>query len=106
MTKELMNFEVAVPTFPIAQKLTKEDVWGKWDKDLNNIHKGMILAKYNDTCPIWGDKIPYKSVTVLTKADQVEEVSYWIEYVHGADSISAVKDVGQMIAIRSDYTCW
>lgn len=55
----------------------------------------------------WGDTIPYKSVTVISDSKQEDEVSYWLEFVHGGDSISNRKELNDgRIALRSDYQCW
>lgn len=110
-------------------KLTKDDVWGKVDEDaFQLLTKGMIVARglppvdqyfsledkerivkqtYPSICPVWGDELPYKSVTAICDADQVEEVSYWLEYVHGGGSVSEIRDlpIGK-VALRSDYQCW
>lgn len=110
--------------------LTKDDVWGLWDEDtFSLISKGMIVARglpsvddryftqekrnetisraYPDVCPVWGDQLPYKSVTAICDADQVEGVSYWLEYVHGGGSVSDFKELPDgKVAIRSNYMCW
>jgi len=101
MTK--FSFSVSNPTnTPSDFKLTKEDVWGKYKES-----KGMIIAKADDVCPIWGDVIPFKSVTVKCRPEQMEEVIYWLEYVHGGDSITKSKTLDDgTIALRSDYQCW
>jgi hypothetical protein len=108
------------PTYAPAQKLTKEDVWGKHEMEnefvpkipLIWIHKGMLVATSHDDgfpsiCPIWKDRLPYKSVTVVCNMEQEEEVSYWLEYVHGGGSISRRKELPDgKLALRSDYQCW
>ena len=103
-----MRVTVNDPTHPGAKELTKEDVWGKWTEDYQTkIHSGMVVAKADAKCPIWGDTIPYKSVTVVCAHAIIEEVSYWLEYVHGGDSISQVKRLpNDEVAIRSNYMCW
>lgn len=106
-------------------QLTKEDVWGNPDHADDH---GMIVArglpdvdgKYftqeehsklskrlTNICPVWGDALPYKSVTLVCQSHQVEQVSYWAEYVHGGGCISNIKDLPEgKVALRSNYTCW
>ena len=57
-------------------------------------------------CPVFGDEVPYKSVTVVCPANKLEEVQYWLEYVQGADCVSKVKPLMGHIALRADYKCW
>lgn len=92
----------------MAKKLTQDDIWGKYDeKKSKRIDFGMIVARGEVRCPIFKDKLPYKSVTVVCKDNQIKEVIYWLEYVHGANSISKTKKLAEdKIAIRSNYMCW
>ncbi len=107
-----------------ARNLTQEDVWGEWTHSSERISFGMIVAQgYGDMsdrekkqwegslspdiCPIWKDKLPYKSITVICDKSQQSEVEYWLEYVHGGGSISKTKSLpNNKIAIRSNYMCW
>ena len=83
--------------------LTKEDVWGDYEKDT----KGMIVAKTDETCPVFKDKLPYKSVTVICDVDQEDAVTYWLSFVHGGDCVQDIKKLkGNKLGIRSDYQCW
>ena len=94
---------VSEPTAPKAKTLTQEDVWGNYTKKT----LGMIVARMNDKCPVFKDKVPYKSVTIICTEEQFDEVHYWLEYVHGADCIGKVKRLPKgKIAIRSNYMCW
>jgi hypothetical protein len=87
-------------------KLTKEDVWGKYDDKAHKLSNGMIIARGEEKCPIFKDKLPYKSVTVVCKPEEEEEVCYWLDYVHGGGiSKRKVLEDGK-IAIRSNYMCW
>lgn len=97
-----INLKVLSPTHETPVKLTKEDVWGKY-----NGNDGMVVSKTGEICSIFHDKVAHKSVTVVCDADQVDEVSYWLEYVHGGGSISKIKKLeNNKVAIRSDYQCW
>lgn len=108
------------------KKITKDDVWGAFDNDFNLVSRGMIVAqgnpsslsakekkelhskiKVSDICPVWKDKLGYKSVTVICDETQVGEVMYWLHYVHGGDCISNEKKLPDgKYAIRSNYMCW
>lgn len=128
-TQKDFSIAVSEPVYPVAKKLTMEDVWGRTDEHtLKLIDTGMIvarglplpiddfftqemydtaIAKIADVCPVWGDVLPYKSVTAICKESQMDEVSYWLEYVHGADCIEKIKAMHNgHVAIRSNYMCW
>lgn len=89
-------------------KLTKEDVWGKYDEKTHSmLTNGMIVARTKEKCPIFKDIVPFKSVTVVCDEKDQNEVSYWLSYVHGGDCIEMTKSLpGGKIAIRSNYMCW
>lgn len=98
---------ISSPAFPKSEHLSKEDVWGKYDPNTRTETDGMIVARRGEKCPIFEDILPYKSVTVICEKDQYAQVAYWLEYVHGADCISKMKESeGGKLAIRSDYQCW
>jgi len=106
MTK--IQIGVSLPTVPESTKITKEDVWGKFDERTHKkLSNGMIVARSEEQCPIFKDKIPYKSVTVVGPASIEMDIVYWLEWVHGANSVSRTKKLpGNKIAIRSNYMCW
>lgn len=107
--------------------LQKEEVWGVFDlQTMTHTYKGMIVARgvgkvdayftqeqrdsaiaqIPEVCPIWGDTLPRKSVTVICNADQEDDVSYWLHHVHGAYCVSARLELKDgRIAMRSDYMC-
>jgi len=65
------------------------------------------VARYQDRCPVWGDEVPYKSVTVVVGASDEEDAEYSLEYVHGGGSVSRRKELKDgRVALRSDYQCW
>lgn len=95
----------------VETKFTKDDVFGHWTEDHKKIDDGMVVARghhENDViCPIFGDVIPWKSVTVVCDEDDVAEVEYWCVFVHGGDCFSAYKDLPDgKVAIRSNYMAW
>ena len=105
--KKKIEIVVRNSTHAKPSKMKMEDVWGRYNKKRGEVVGGMIVANSEQRCPIFKDKVPYKSVTVVCKTDQEGEVSFWLEYVHGGGSISNVKKLKDgKIAIRSDYQCW
>lgn len=105
---EPMTIVVSEPQFPVPKKLTKEDVFGKIDLErMERLSNGMVIANSGETCPYFGDVVPYKSVTVVCRANEVDEVSYWLEYVQGTNCIRQTKKLNDIqVAIRADYMCW
>lgn len=110
-------------------KLTKDDVWGTHDEQtFELLTTGMVVArglpevdgvymKQEDydritikrpaICPVWGDVLPYKSVTAISCLEQQDGVEYWLEYVHGGGAIEKTKNLPDgKVAIRSNYMCW
>ena len=117
-----MEFEIGIldPTVSEPENLTMEAVWGKHEMESEHvpkipmvwIHHGMLVATSHEDglrsiCPVWGDVLPYKSVTVICRPCMEKEVKYWLEYVHGGGSVSRRKVISKNeIALRSDYQCW
>ena len=119
-TGEKIDIYTLEPTYAPARKITQEDVWGKvkeshWKNDVliptRRISKGLIVASsmkgFPDICPIWRDKVPFKSVTVVCRKEDEGDVAYWLEFVHGGGSISRRKKLPKgKVALRSDYQAW
>ncbi len=83
-------------------KIQKWDVFGH----AKDNYTGMIIAKTNQKCPIWKDKLPFKSVTVVCKKEDLSDVEYWLCYVHGG-SFERIKDLPDgKVALRSNYQAW
>jgi len=120
-----MNFDINAQMAREAKyqktlSLTMDEVLG------NNGHKGLVVARglpsmskkemdalkkegYNHPtrCPIWGDTLPYKSLTVVCEEKDYEAVDYWLGYIHGGENISGCeKQKDGKIAMRSNYMCW
>lgn len=108
-------------------KLNLEDVWGVHDEETFELIKpGLIVArglpdldeyfsqeeydritaKRPAICPIWNEKLEYKSVTAVCSPEQLGDVLYWLSYVHGGEYSKMKKLKDGRIAIRSDYQCW
>lgn len=102
-----VDITISNPTGEKPKKLTQEDVWGKKDEENSkHISGAMIIGKSKEKCPIWGDIIPYKSITVIFDASQEDAVIYWLEYVHGCDCVVDRKVLeNNKLALRSDYQC-
>lgn len=57
----------------MERTLTKEDVWGKFDEETHEkLSDGMIVSRTGEICEIFGDEVPYKSVTVICDSDQAD----------------------------------
>lgn len=92
---------------PEGLKLTKEAVWGKFDENYEMVDCGMVIGRSDQKCPVFGDMIPYKSVTIMCTKDQEAEVLYWIDYVQGVNAISARMEIGaNQVALRANYMAW
>lgn len=87
-------------------KLEKDDVWPLFDDKDKKITEGRIVASSGEKCPIWKDKVPYKSVTAVCTKDELNEVLYWLSYVHGGEHSKMCPLPDNKIAIRSDYQAW
>lgn len=58
-------------------------------------------------CPVWGDVLPYKSITVIVDKADLASASDACEYVHGGGSVRKTRNLPDgKVAIRSDYQCW
>ncbi len=111
----------------IFEGLTKDDVWGKYCmKTHKKLSAGMIVARgipYKPNspegkdlikktglpakCPIIGDVLGYKSVSVVCEAKDQQAVEYWLEYVHGGGCVEGTAKLeDDKIMIRSNYMCW
>jgi len=102
-----MKIVVSEPSVPKAKILTMKDVWGYMPTDAKERNKGMVVANSHEQCPIFEDIVPYKSATVVCKAEQQGEVEYWCDYVMGCSSVSQVKELKDgKVALRADYQCW
>jgi len=83
----------------------RDDMW-VWDED-----GGYIVAcgysAFPPTCPVWGDEVGYKSVTVIVPPKLENDARYSLEYNHGGGSVvkRRVMPDGR-VAMRSDYQCW
>lgn len=114
--KNNIKIEIRKPLKAPATKLTQEDVWGKFKESqfdgdkytpTRRVSKGMVVASSEEKCPVWHDKVPYKAVTVVCKKSQVSDVTYWLEFVHGGDSVTKYKELPRgKVAMRSEYQCW
>ena len=112
MYKNNLSVIVSCPTQPKAKKLTQEDVGGTHDpKAHQSLSAGLVITRHGQTCPIFHDVVPLKTVTVTCKPDEVREVVYWLEFVHGGNSVPKIhkkatwKGTDGQGALRSDYQC-
>ena len=94
--------------FQDTLKLKKDDVWGRFNRETHKMESdGLVVARQGEKCPVFGDVVPYKSVTVVCLPNQEVEVNYWLTYVQGGNNVSRRKVLkGGEVALRSDYQCW
>lgn len=97
-----MKIVVSNPKYRPAITLTQTDVFPL-----------MVVASSDQYCPHFGDRVPYKSVTVkipehiYLNAELLTDVLYWLEYVLGADCVSkSDNDENNNLFIRADYKCF
>jgi hypothetical protein len=95
----LADTGILFPQTPATGVAETDPLW-VWEDDF-------IQAQYGESCPVWGDTLPQKSVTVLVPAGMQGEAVFSLEFAHGGGSISRQKLFPNgMLAIRSDYQCW
>ena len=59
-----------------------------------------------DVCPVWGDIVPWKSLTVIVPPELENAATYCLACMHGAGySRRKVLEDGR-VAFRSDYAAW
>lgn len=85
--------------------LSKNDVWGKFDERSNLIHPGLVVARIDEECPIWGDMIAVRGVTIVCDKSQLREVEHWIVFVQGGEASKTKHLPDNKIALRSYYWC-
>jgi len=121
-----MRIKISEPTnVPVLSAVTQDDVWGIFDSERWRRESwGMIVARGQgetrgmgkqptgvedvpEVCPVWGDKLGYKDVTVVFSNEVEDQAVYWLEYVHGGDCVTRRKSLrGDRVALRSEYQCW
>tara|TARA_R100001594_G_scaffold150378_1_gene211304 strand:- start:132 stop:419 length:288 start_codon:yes stop_codon:yes gene_type:complete len=79
----------------------------RWKEDMIWVFKKpYLVAQQHETCPVWGDKVPFKSVTVVIPEDEEKDAVVCLACAHGG-GWSRRKAVGAgLIALRSDYQAW
>ena len=60
----------------------------------------------NDVCPVWGDRVPWKSVTVVVPADEEGDAAYCLAMAHGGEFSRRKVLADGRVALRSDYQAW
>lgn len=109
-TEMLNNYSIIRVLSPKSNKLpniTQKDVWGSYDENWKKISDGMIVARTSEKCPVFGDILEYKDVTVICKLEEEKDVIYWLEYVHGCNCVTKRKELkGDKVALRSEYQSW
>lgn len=94
-----LTITVSAPTATAGRKSETDPTWA--------CKEPYMVARTDQKCPVWGDKVPYKSFTTIVDEVDAEDAEYSCEYVHGAESVSKTKQLpGGKVALRSDYRCW
>ena len=104
-----MSYKETDKLFGAIQGVVHSDVFGKYD-GVQRIDSGMVVA-YGESdkkvkCPIFGDILPYKSVTVVCKKGQLEGVLQHLMNAHGGGHSYERELPDGRIAIRSNYQAW
>ena len=112
-----MKVEILEPTMKPTTKHITENDFRKYLSNpntptsncFNHGYGGFDDIKFESKskCPIFKDKIDYKSFTVIVDKDLQRSAEYWCEYFHGGGSVSRTMNLdNNKVAIRSDYQCW
>lgn len=104
-----MNYKETDKLFGTLHGVVHSDVFGKYE-GLTRIDNGMVVA-YGELhepvkCPIFDDILPYKSVTVVCKKEQLQGVLQHLMNAHGGGHRYERELPDGHIAIRSDYQAW
>jgi hypothetical protein len=71
------------------------------------IQEATVVEPIPQRCPVMGDLLPYKSVSVICEEKDYNAVTYWLEYVQGGGCVSNEKKLDDgKIFIRSNYMAW
>jgi hypothetical protein len=95
---------VPAPSFSGTRQPLKSATNPKWA-----VEAPYLVAFGNGTnvCPIWGDKLPYKSITIVVDAADQDDAESCCAYVHGGDCVEKTRVLPDgRVAIRSNYMCW
>ena len=109
MADNTIEVRISSPTQkPNELDLNVKSVFGTYCMDERKfIDQGLVVARHESKCPVWGDVVPFKSATLICSEEQYDSVVFWCEYVQGADSISRERTLDDgRIALRADYMCW
>ena len=103
LTQTDAPFQIKVSTayhgVPEPTAFTKEDL------ELCRIASGKVDEQ--ERCPVFHDLIPWKSWTVIVPLEHEQDAMYWLDYIHGADSVTWRKQVDhRSVALRSNYMAW
>lgn len=104
-----MNYKETDKLFGVHEGIVHSDVFGKYD-GLERIDNGMVVAfgehDKKVKCPIFGDILPYKSVTVVCTKEQLPGVLQHLMNAHGGGHRYERELSDGRMAIRSDYQAW
>ncbi len=106
-----MDYKETDEIFGTFHGVKHSDVFGKSKDDGTvRIDDGMVVAygrgDVKVKCPIFGDILPYKSVTVVCTQEQYPGVLQHLMNAHGGEHAGERVLSDGRIAIRSDYQAW
>jgi hypothetical protein len=79
----------------------------RWQADMTWALKAPYrVAATDDVCPVWGDRVPYKSVTVIVEASEEDAATYCLACAHGGGYSRRLVLADGRVALRSDYQAW
>lgn len=105
-----MDYKETDKIFGTFHGVVHSDVFGKFNEDHERIDDGMVVVYGKGDkkvrCPIFKDVVPYKSVTVVCKQEQLQGVLQHLMNAHGGPHAFKKDLPDGRIAIRSDYQAW
>ncbi len=79
----------------------------RWEADMCWVFKAPhVVGNCEQVCPVWGDKLPYKSVTVTVSLEDEEAAAYCLESAHGGQWTRRKVHSDGTVSLRSNYVCW
>lgn len=94
-----------------ASTATARNPQQMWQDDMNWVmrepYRGAVGNRDEvNRCPVWGDRLPWKSATVIVPAELEQHAAFCLACMHGGGySRRGVLEDGR-VALRSDYLAW
>ena len=96
---------------PVVPNQTAES---RWKADMTWVFKAPYRVAVgrtypeqdNDICPVWGDRLPWKSTTVIVEAAEEDDATYCLACAHGGGYERRKVLPDGRVALRSNYQAW